>query len=82
MENHDIQTIIEAESGRSSSVDYLDTYEDIPKETVKEFPEETKEKLFEEEKERETTVKNERKSIETERKEAAQAGSWRTVIRG
>ncbi|XP_017752392.1 PREDICTED: uncharacterized protein LOC108545346 isoform X1 [Eufriesea mexicana] len=78
VENHDIQNIIEGESRRSSSVDYLDTFEDIPKETVKEFPEETKEKLFEEEKEKETTVKNESKSIETEKKEASQAAGSRT----
>ncbi|KOC67175.1 hypothetical protein WH47_11832 [Habropoda laboriosa] len=79
VENHDFQNIIESDSRRSSSVDYLDTYEDIPKETVKEFPEETKEELYQEEKEKEAYVENERKSIVLERKEAKQAAGSRTV---
>ncbi|XP_078044716.1 uncharacterized protein LOC144474092 [Augochlora pura] len=33
VERNDFHSIIEAESGRSSSVDYLDTYEDVPKES-------------------------------------------------
>ncbi|CAL7947252.1 unnamed protein product [Xylocopa violacea] len=79
VENNDFQNIIETESGRSSSVDYLDTCEDTSKETVKEFPEETKEELFEEEKEKETFVENERNSIETERKEATRAADSSTA---
>lgn len=82
MENHNFQNIVEGESGKSSTVEYLNIHEDIPKETVKEYPEETKEELFKEEKEKETYVENERKSMEIEKKEAAQPGSWRTVIRG
>ncbi|CAK9812275.1 hypothetical protein ANTQUA_LOCUS7200 [Anthophora quadrimaculata] len=78
VENHDFQNIIEAESGRSSSVDYIDTYEDILKDTAKEFPE-TKEELYEEEKEKEAVIENERKSIELERKEAKQAAGSSTV---
>ncbi|XP_017788166.1 PREDICTED: uncharacterized protein LOC108570773 [Habropoda laboriosa] len=80
VENHDFQNIIESDSRRSSSVDYLDTYEDIPKETVKEFPEETKEELYQEEKEKEAYVENERKSIVLERKEAKQAEESATRI--
>lgn len=82
VDNHDFQSIIEEESGRSSSVDYLDTYEDIPKEAAREYTGDTKEELFEEEKETETFVENEIKPIETEKKEATRAGSCRAVIRG
>ena len=74
MENHDFQSIVEAGSGRSSIVEYLDTY-DIPKKTVKEYSKETKEESFREKKEKETCVEDERKSIETEKKEAVQTGS-------
>ncbi|XP_076386432.1 uncharacterized protein LOC105663387 [Megachile rotundata] len=63
-ESNDFHSIIEGESGRSSSVDYLDTYEDIPKETAK-FGEEGK---IQENKE-ETFAEIERKSSELEKRE-------------
>lgn len=75
MENHDFQSIIEGENRRSNSVYYLNTHENIPKETVKEYPEEAKEELYQEKKEKEIFVENERKSNETEKKEGTQAGS-------
>lgn len=75
MENHDFQSIIEGESRRSNSVHYLNTHENIPKESVKEYPEETKEELYQEKKEKEIFVENERKSNEVEKKEGTQAGS-------
>ncbi|CAD1480021.1 unnamed protein product [Heterotrigona itama] len=78
VENHDFQSIVESGSGRSSIVDYLDTY-DIPKKTVKEYSEETKEESFKEEKEKETYAVDERKSIETEKKEVVQTASSSTV---
>lgn len=70
-DSNDFHSIVEGESGRSSSVDYLDTYEDIPKETTKEFA--TKEEEIK--KKEETFAENERKSIELEKKEAARPGS-------
>lgn len=73
MENHDFQSIIEGESRRSNS--YLNTHENIPKESVKEYPEEAKEELYQEKKEKEIFVENERKSNEVEKKEGTQAGS-------
>ncbi|XP_050473243.1 uncharacterized protein LOC126865132 isoform X2 [Bombus huntii] len=79
VENDNLQNIVEGESGKSNTVEYLDTCEDIPKETVKEYPEETKEELFKEEKEKETYVENERKSMEIEKKEATQPASSSTV---
>ena len=66
MENHDFQSIIEGESRRSNSVHYLNTHENISKETVKEYSEEAKEELYQEKKEKEIFVENERKSNEAE----------------
>lgn len=74
MENHDFQSIVEGGSGRSSIVEYLDSY-DVPKRIVRGYSEETKEESFREEKEKETYAEDERKSIETEKKEAVQIGS-------
>ncbi|XP_029032869.2 uncharacterized protein LOC114871304 isoform X1 [Osmia bicornis bicornis] len=67
VDGNDFHSIVEGESGRSSSVDYLDTYEDIPKETTKEFAETKEEDI---KKKEETFAENERKSIELEKKEA------------
>ncbi|XP_043788426.1 uncharacterized protein LOC122712685 isoform X2 [Apis laboriosa] len=78
VENHDFQSIIEGESRKSNSVHYLNTYENIPKETVKEYPEETKEELYQEKKEKEIFVENERKSNEAEKKEGTQAAGSST----
>ncbi|XP_026672398.1 uncharacterized protein LOC108628595, partial [Ceratina calcarata] len=73
--SNDFQRTVDAGSGRSSSIDYLDTYEDIPKETAKEYPEETKEGLCKEEKEKEAFLENERKSFEEKRETTHAAGS-------
>ncbi|KAK1133886.1 hypothetical protein K0M31_011672 [Melipona bicolor] len=78
VDKHDFQSIVEAGSGRSSIVEYLDTY-DIPKKIVREYSEEAKEESFREEKKKETYAEDERKSIETEKKEAVQIASSSTV---
>lgn len=73
VDSNDIHGIVEEESGRSSSVDYLDTYDDVPKETAKEYSEESNEEDVKE-KEHETFIEH-KKPYETERKEATQPGS-------
>ncbi|KZC13317.1 hypothetical protein WN55_05624 [Dufourea novaeangliae] len=69
VENNDFHSIIEEESGRSSSADYLDTYDDTPKET-KELSEESNEEEFKEDKE--TFVETVKKPLEVDRKEITQ----------
>ncbi|XP_076654623.1 uncharacterized protein LOC143360012 [Halictus rubicundus] len=68
VESNDFHSIIEAGSGRSSSVDYLDTYEDVSKEP-KSLPEESNGDRFKRDKVFVETVK---KPFEVERKEIAQ----------
>nr|XP_031844632.1 uncharacterized protein LOC116432217 [Nomia melanderi]XP_031844633.1 uncharacterized protein LOC116432217 [Nomia melanderi] len=69
VEGNDFHSIIEEESGRSSSADYLDTYEDVHK-GIKELSEESNGDDFRED--RETFVEAVRRPLETERKEIIQ----------
>lgn len=72
MESNDFHSIIEEESGRSSSTDYLDNYENVHK-GIKELSEESNGEDFRED--RETFVEAVRRPLETERKEIIQPGS-------
>ncbi|XP_076277309.1 uncharacterized protein LOC143207556 [Lasioglossum baleicum] len=69
VESNDFHSIIEAESGRSSSVDYLDTYEDVSKEP-KNLVEESNGDRFKQDKV--SFVETVKKPFETERKEITQ----------
>ncbi|XP_076627590.1 uncharacterized protein LOC143344896 isoform X1 [Colletes latitarsis] len=75
VENNDFHNIIEEESGRSSSVDYLDGYVDTPKQTARSFSVESNEEF----REREQSFIENQKKIETERKEATQPAASPTT---
>ncbi|XP_076183430.1 uncharacterized protein LOC143155057 [Ptiloglossa arizonensis] len=65
VDSNDFHNIIEEESGRSSSVDYLDSYDDIPKETARSFSVESNEEIREA-RERETFIEDEKKKEATQ----------------
>ena len=78
MESNDFHRIVEEESGRSSSVDYLDTYDDIPKESTKGYSEGSNQQDTKEVTRPATFIEHEKKPYEAEKKQTTQPADTTT----